>query len=188
MLVDEPDRSVFILAAAFFEEDLDRMLRCVIQSNSVSNKSIKAMFDLNGPLSNFASKTLVAHAFGMISNKVFDDLNGIRKLRNRCAHSYETVDFIDKNVEDAIFNLNCCQVAADEWKAKGYCRYDVNGKDRKQLDEYLLREQGLVKYGKAIFCSGVQILQISMILHSIKKTCNLTDEDLAKHFPKSYCF
>ncbi|MBU1229642.1 MAG: MltR family transcriptional regulator [Proteobacteria bacterium] len=69
-------------------------------------------------MSNFSSKISVCYAFCLISKEIFDDMNAIRKLRNESAHSYNKIDFLDKEIEGRIFGLNCCRKISKEWNVK----------------------------------------------------------------------
>jgi len=118
-LINESDRGAVIVAAALLEDDLDEILKGIIQSHDISAKHIKDMFDLSGPLSSFSSKSLICYGFGFISKEIFDDLTKIRKLRNKFAHSSEKVDFLSADIEAHVATINCCIEASNN--SRGRC-------------------------------------------------------------------
>jgi DNA-binding MltR family transcriptional regulator len=59
---------------------------------SLNKKDHARLFRGYGPLSSFAAKTDIAYAFKIIPKPMFDALNILRRLRNKIAHSAETVD------------------------------------------------------------------------------------------------
>ncbi|MBU1229643.1 MAG: hypothetical protein KKA55_02310 [Proteobacteria bacterium] len=62
-LMDESDRSVFIVAAAMLEEELQKILREEFRRNNIPNKLINQLFDLNGLCQIFHQKSLYAMLF-----------------------------------------------------------------------------------------------------------------------------
>jgi len=64
------------------------------------------MFSGYGPLASFSSKIDMAYSFGLITKSEAEDLHIIRKIRNECAHSIDTViDFSKSPVVDHIARL-----------------------------------------------------------------------------------
>jgi DNA-binding MltR family transcriptional regulator len=158
-LLDESDRGAVIVAAALLEDDIDEVLKKVIKGYNVSEKHIKAMFDLNGPLSSFSSKILVCYGFGLISKEIYDDLTKIRKLRNKFAHSTEKIDFLSVDIEDHVATINCCIEASKQFVGSMFKgRKNPVSEDQPKIKDWEIRSKGYVKYTKSVFCLGVKLL------------------------------
>jgi DNA-binding MltR family transcriptional regulator len=175
-LIEESDRGAVIVAAAILENDLDELLKAEIQQNGLSAKLIKSLFDMNGPLSSFSSKALVCFAFGLISKNIFDDLEKIRKLRNKFAHTTEQVDFLSGEIEDNVAEINCCVEASKHFEGKmfkGRGKLTDNKEyDRNTLPDWEARSKGFIKYTKSVFCIGVEILRIRIREHQLLRLKN----------------
>ena len=149
-LIDESDRGAVIVAAAILEDELDELLKGIIQSNKITKKALGEMFNLNGPLSNFSSKALICYGFGLISKDIFNDLTKIRKLRNKFAHSSGEVDFLTKEIGDIVASLKCTKNISKAFEGKRY-----SPSEKKKYQDWEMRSKGYVKYTKAVFCLGV---------------------------------
>jgi len=157
-LMHESDRGAVIVGAAILDDVLTDLLNDVFRANNVAKRQIEKLFDLSGPLSSFGSKTLVCYAFGLITKPMFDDLNGIRGLRNKFAHSTDTVDFLSPEVTAAVLALNCAKQAESEFKGK---RYSLPpGEPR---DDWELLRKGFGKRTKSLFVIGVKCLHIDIL-------------------------
>ena len=162
-LIDESDRGAVIVAAALLEEELDQILEEAIRSNNVTEKYVKSMFDLSGPLSSFSSKSLICFGFGFISKEIFDDLTKIRKLRNKFAHSSKEVNFLSPEIEDSISTISCCIEASKSFQGKMFKgRSRVKLEDEPKLEDWEARSMGFEKYSKTVFCIGIQLLSIEI--------------------------
>ena len=168
-LFSESDRGAVIVAAALLDSDLDKILKRVVQSHNISVKHEKIMFSLNGPFSNFYSKSLICYGFGFISKEIFDDLTKIRNLRNKFAHSSGKVDFLSPEIGNQVDTMNCCIQAKKKLKGP---RYKFIGKDpsddHPELEDWEARSMGFVKYTKSVFCIGVQILRLKILRFHLK--------------------
>lgn len=162
-LIDESDRGAVIVAAAILENELDVLLNDIIQKNKVSKKTLKDMFDLNGPLSSFSSKALIYYGFGLISKDIFNDLTKIRKLRNKFAHSPDDVDFLSDEIKDIVLSLKCTSDVSNKFEGKRY-----SPSDKKKYKDWEMRSKGYVKYTKAVFCLGITVLQIEIKKYHIE--------------------
>jgi DNA-binding MltR family transcriptional regulator len=175
-LINESDRGAVIVAAALLEDDLNEILKKIVQRNELSAKYIKEMFDLNGPLSSFSSKALICYGFGIISKDIFDDLTKIRKLRNKFAHSSDRVDFLSSEIEDHVAEIQCCVEASKSFVGemfKGRGENKLAGQtNAPSLEDWEVRAKGFVKYTKSVFCIGVSLLRIKIKEHQlcIRKT------------------
>jgi hypothetical protein len=102
----ESDRASIILMAAL----LDDTLSFTISRNfceAVGQQEKDPAFRFDGPLGTFSSKIEIAALFGLIDDRVCDQLHTVRELRNACAHSRHGLRFTDAillNVVERIFH------------------------------------------------------------------------------------
>ncbi|MFC1508628.1 MltR family transcriptional regulator [Candidatus Omnitrophota bacterium] len=95
----ETPRAAVILSSAF----LDSLLRDLICSFMIDNS--KKVDELLGseknpytPLSTFSSRIKTAYCLGLISKNEYDDLNIIRKIRNKFAHVMHGYTFEEREI------------------------------------------------------------------------------------------
>jgi len=95
----ETPRAAVILSGAF----LDNLLRELIGSFMIDNTKI--VDELLGtenvseaPLSSFSARIKTAYCLGLISKSEYDDLNLIKKIRNRFAHKLHGYTFDDQEI------------------------------------------------------------------------------------------
>ena len=98
-LENETPRAAAIIAGAF----IDGWLRQLIANFMVEDSRIVDELlgtDENGdrPLSTFASRIKAAYCLGLITRHEYDDLNLIRKIRNRFAHGMHGLSFDDEEI------------------------------------------------------------------------------------------
>ena len=82
-LEKDSDRGAALVAAALLDAQLEDVFRRRLQHHQDS------LLGNNGPISTFASRIKVARALGWIDADVEADLNVIRDIRNRLAHSFD---------------------------------------------------------------------------------------------------
>ncbi|MGQ0280357.1 hypothetical protein ACT17R_17095 [Sphingopyxis sp. Q841] len=90
-LQTQDDRTAAIVGASLVESALEHLLVAAVQSNARTLK--QRLFENRGPLSDFNSKILIAQAFGLIAERVADDMQRIRRIRNCFAHARLPVTF-----------------------------------------------------------------------------------------------
>ena len=86
------DRAKVIVGATIIETQLEKLLEKVLVQN---NKLQKEAFDFNGFLGTFSSKINACFLLGLISKKLYNDIQRLRKLRNQFAH-----DLLDCSLEN----------------------------------------------------------------------------------------
>ncbi len=86
---DESDRAVAILASSFLECVLEEALR----ERLVEAKEVDQLFDAFAPLSTFSGKIKVAFAVGLLSKRIYHDVNLVRSIRNAFAHDVDKLQF-----------------------------------------------------------------------------------------------
>lgn len=96
----ESPRAAVIISAAF----LDSLLRDLIASFMIEDKVVNELIGTDegsdAPLSNFSARIKTAYCLGLIDKREFDDLNIIRRIRNKFAHKIHGYSFNNKEVID----------------------------------------------------------------------------------------
>jgi hypothetical protein len=95
----ESDRGCALIAGALAENSLQRMLG--LKLIPLGKEKTDDLFGANGPLGTFSSKVKIAFAFGLIDNKLRDDLDRVREIRNAFAHSMVAITFAARAVSKA---------------------------------------------------------------------------------------
>lgn len=160
-LIDESDRGAAIVAAALLEDQLVNMLKEKMLLDRMSQKQVRDIFDLSGPLSNFSAKITISLAFGFIDKTTFNDLQIVRKLRNKFAHSKDQLSFDDADVKSQVRSMYCFKHA----EAKFPRRFSPNADVRP--NEWEMRAEGYIRLNKAAFSIAVQHLSMRVVYSSI---------------------
>jgi DNA-binding MltR family transcriptional regulator len=90
-LEHDAPRSVAIIAGAIIEGMLERIIISHLKDKEPN--LIGRLFKNKGPLSDFDSKILIAHAFWIITPADAEDLHRIKSVRNAFAHATQKVTF-----------------------------------------------------------------------------------------------
>jgi DNA-binding MltR family transcriptional regulator len=89
-------RGAALLGHAMLENILKRLLLHAMVP--LGKEEEDRLFDGLGPLSGMSSRTILAYALGLISKQTRRDLDKIRAIRNRFAHTGKKVTFDDPEV------------------------------------------------------------------------------------------
>ncbi len=182
-LIDESDRGAAIVGAALLEDSLVTMLKSEMFIDRMSQKQVKDIFDLSGPLSNFSAKISIALAFGFIDKTTFNDLQIVRKLRNKFAHSSDQLSFDDPDVRSQIGSMHCFKCAAE--KLPNRFSPDSEG----EINEWQMKADGYIRLNKAAFSLAVRDLSMRIkygsIIRGFKKN-GLPLPDLFSDFKDIY--
>lgn len=90
LLTEETDRGCALMAAAYLDVALEKL----IKANLVNNERVtKEVFAHNGSLGSFSSRINFAYLLGLISNTTRGNLNILRKIRNDFAHIASSISF-----------------------------------------------------------------------------------------------
>jgi len=73
---------------------------------NLSNKLRKELFEGFGPFSSFSAKIKVAYCMKLISVSIWRDLNAVREIRNKFAHTKETLSFDHPEITKLIDKLS----------------------------------------------------------------------------------
>lgn len=90
-LFKESDRSSVIVANSYFEDLLLKQLKIVLSSGN--KKARENLSSMNGPLATFSSRIDLLFCLGKISQGSWEDLHTLRRLRNFCAHNWQSFSF-----------------------------------------------------------------------------------------------
>lgn len=99
----QEDRAAAIVGASLVESALQE--RLVRSFDSVAEGLEPKLFEDRGPLSDFNSKILVAQAFAVVPDRLADDMQRIRKIRNCFAHARVTVSFNEPLIAKEVIEL-----------------------------------------------------------------------------------
>ena len=112
----ETDRGVALSGSAMLENQLGEILG----SFFVPNKGSKILLsDSNAPLASFSARAAAALALGLISRDEFEEMNLIRKIRNKFAHNV-LVSFSQRDIAGYCSSLR--------YSAKSYDDVVVNAR------------------------------------------------------------
>lgn len=81
---EKSDRAIVLISAIYLENALTEVLKKYLMSNNLDKKD--NLFDGNRPIYFFGPKIDLAQRAGLISVKLWSDLNYIRKMRDDVAH------------------------------------------------------------------------------------------------------
>jgi DNA-binding MltR family transcriptional regulator len=110
LFMKDSDRAAAILASSYLEEALGEYIKLFL----VEDSSIDELFRGYGPLSSFSARIGIAFATGLVTKRMRDDLNSIRKIRNHFAHHPAETSFQVPLVRDLCSNL----LGAEPFKEK----------------------------------------------------------------------
>jgi len=91
----EPDRGVPLVAVAFLDDVLGKLLEAYFIDNS---KTIRYILEYPGALCNFAVRADLAYCLGLLPEQTYNDIILIRKIRNRFGHSHHPVNFENEEI------------------------------------------------------------------------------------------
>lgn len=107
----ESDRATALMAAAFLEDYLSKLISCFMVENSLVSREI---FAHNGPLGTFSAKIDIAYMLALISPAVRKDLHLLRKIRNEFAHTAKPLEFTEHRIKSRCEELKCTGFAPKE--------------------------------------------------------------------------
>jgi DNA-binding MltR family transcriptional regulator len=97
----ESDRGAILVASSQLDVCLEEMLASIMVTDvPAAEEASRRLLKGDGPLSTFSSRINVAQCFGLLPHETAAHLHRIRRIRNLCAHSSESVDFNTDGVRD----------------------------------------------------------------------------------------
>jgi DNA-binding MltR family transcriptional regulator len=101
-LYNASDRVTAITCTALLDDMLGATLltRFVLIGDSKETRKWKDRIfaSANGPLSTFSSKIVIGYALGLYGSPTYADLDGIREIRNKFAHTPKPIHFTDEAI------------------------------------------------------------------------------------------
>lgn len=98
----ESDRGAALSAAAVLEDRLEEVIKTFLRD---CKSSLKLLDGFNAPIGTFSSKILLAHALGLIQDEEFQQIELLRKIRNKFAHTWEYLNFESNTIKSLVFTL-----------------------------------------------------------------------------------
>jgi DNA-binding MltR family transcriptional regulator len=98
-MFDESDRGCILIGASVLDDVLCELLKKrLAKSDHVAKQAMEPLFSGMGPLSSFSARIKLAYCLGLIGKWEFEDLERIRKVRNKAAHEYTAKSFADNEI------------------------------------------------------------------------------------------
>lgn len=147
-IASENDRVAAISSAAFIEFSLQQFLEAAWPP--ISNTTRNRLFEgRNAPLASFSAKIEMGLAIGLYGPVVRSDLDKVRLIRNRFAHSMRPLDFDDAKISAHVGNFQIGQSATLAANAKHSAnRRRFTMVTRWLLINLLIARQSLPKSGR----------------------------------------
>ena len=92
----ESDRSLVLMSAAILEDLLEQRLRKIF--NRGNSDVRRKLFEFNGPFSSFSAKIETLFCIGDLEARFRNDLHILRRLRNECAHNWNSFQ-LNSNID-----------------------------------------------------------------------------------------
>ena len=90
----ESDRGCILIGASLLDDALSNLLRSRLAPDAhVRKHAMEPLFAAMGPLSSFSSRINMAYCLELLQRWEFEDLELIRKIRNKAAHEYTAKSF-----------------------------------------------------------------------------------------------
>lgn len=102
-LQDLDERGLILSLAAFAEDSLGVLLKAFMLSVDATNSLLEGF---NAPLGTFSSRIRAAYALGLVTKDQFDDLEHLRKIRNKFSHTWQPISFSDPTITGHIKAIN----------------------------------------------------------------------------------
>ena len=114
-LYNESDRGCLLLVASRLDDSLKTLHgahigRVVAQSAGL----LKKLFAQYAPLSSFAGRSQIAYAYGLIPHEQYVDLETIRGIRNKAAHSISEFSLTSSGIREKVFSLTAARQIVEQ--------------------------------------------------------------------------
>jgi len=98
----ETERGLPITAGAMLDEVLVEILKGLMAENA---EAARLLDGFNAPLGTFAARISACYALALIGEDEFQELETVRKIRNKFAHGWKPKSFEDDSIADLCGNL-----------------------------------------------------------------------------------
>jgi DNA-binding MltR family transcriptional regulator len=104
ILSRQTDAGNALVTAGLVEDELEKLL--LTAGRELTNKHAKEIFGAMGPLHGFSAKIEIAYMFEFIDKSVRDDLQIIKSIRNKFAHTTRFVFFESPHIDQECRRLS----------------------------------------------------------------------------------
>jgi DNA-binding MltR family transcriptional regulator len=111
----ESDRGCILIGASAVDDVLQTALRALLsKDHHIAKHAVEPMFAAMGPLSTFSARIKLAYAVGLTPRWMFEDLEKIRKVRNKAAQEFSAKTFESPDVIQLVQLLKGADFAISE--------------------------------------------------------------------------
>jgi DNA-binding MltR family transcriptional regulator len=111
---NETPRASVIISAAFLDAQLRKLIAAAfIDDQKVVNELLGTEKILERPLSSFGARINVAYCMGLISRKLYEDLETVKRIRNRFAHKLHNYSFDEEEIVNWCKSLRLAKEITD---------------------------------------------------------------------------
>ena len=111
---NESPRAAVIIASAFLDAQLRNLLsKYFVGDPDVVDELLGTEKKPDRPLSSFSSRIKAAYCLGLISKNTYQDLNTVRKIRNKFAHKLHGYTFDKPEIISWCKSLNFAKIITD---------------------------------------------------------------------------
>src|SRR5579859_4286121 len=114
-LVGESDRGAALVALAYLDELLARLLK----ANMLECNVTKKLLEYPGPLATASGRADLAYVSGYLGKETYSDLCVVRKIRNKFAHGHHVLRFTDTAVEGLCSSLQAPKSSTYDMDSRG---------------------------------------------------------------------
>lgn len=141
-MFSESDRGCILIGASVLDDILSSLLQKHLGRNShVIKNAMEPLFAGMGPLSSFSARIKIAYCLGLIKQWEFEDMERVRKIRNKAAHEYTAKTFTNneiiqitqqlKGADHAVTAMESKRIESDQIvKQKGVAKGQAISKER----------------------------------------------------------
>ena len=101
------DRGLVLSLSAFSEDSLGTLLSAFMLPSDASKKLLEGF---NAPLGTFSARIMTAYSLGLINESQYDDLERLRKIRNKFAHTWQTIEIAKPNISSLIEQMSFSRI------------------------------------------------------------------------------
>lgn len=107
----DSDRGAVLSVSAALEDRLKEIILLFLRDKK---SSMDLLDGFNAPLGTFSAKILMAHALALITDKEYKEIQTLRKIRNRFAHSWENINFETNDIKAMLYTLPVLGLSPEE--------------------------------------------------------------------------
>ena len=176
---EEDDRGAALVGGAVLEGLLDRLLRTFFRSDEKASKVVDELMKSSAsPLFSSGTKARLAYACRLVPVDTYEDASNILRIRNRFAHSIDSISFADQSIRDRTMGLSRSRWFTEELP-DSWTKVTEDGVEI--LDD---GEGNRVPVVRACFALGVVL--VSAAIHGVQVMLSRIPEKLATLYPPEW--